>query len=417
MKFKHIFKVFFILLLIISSCKKDKNINNGNLPEPVPQGEITGVGEPKGNAVSKMIGPAGGYILNDRVIVTIPAGALSKEVQIGLQPITNTNGSGKGLGYRLTPHGTTFAKPINLTFRYTDEETVGTFPQALGIAYQHKSGVWMAVGGVKLREDNKTVSINTTHFSDWSLFEFIHLYPNLYAVDPGQSVPLSVRCLYKVDESDILMPLTKEGIETALINNQNLLDSKYIDKWELQGEGNLEVDGNKASYFAPPVIPEKNPSEIVVKLKSGGKSMGLLVAKIYVAPVGVSVQADGLIWRTFTYAGAGNTGGINNIVGVEGDESIRVTWKGKSYGMFNWTTQTVTCGYILSGGKQLYQHVYENGLVSEGGINIEPPNEFLGPSTLLGTFNVKSSGNLDQRDPARPIYSTGSLKGIIRLEP
>lgn len=238
----------------------------------------------------------------------------------------------------------------------------------------------------------------------------------MYAINPGENINLSVRCLQNVSENDILMPLTKDGIETALGNYNNLLNTKFIGKWELIGQGILRSDGSKALYIAPTAIPERNPSEIAVTLKSGGKSIGVLISKIYVSPLGISVQADGNEWKTFPYAGVNNNGPINNIVGQDGNNSIRLSWKGKMYGMFKWSLQDVTCAYILNGGTQLYQHIYGNGLVSDGEISIEPPSEFIQTGTTLGTFKVKSSGNIDLRDPAHSSYKTGKLRGVIRLE-
>lgn len=150
-KLNQIFKGFVLFSIILHSCNKDSHVDNFPSTVPLLPGEVTEVGIEEGIVIRKVIGAAGGFILNDRVIVSVPPGALDKDVEIGLQPISNTNKAGKGLSYRMTPHGITFHKPITITFRYTEEEAKNTFPQALGIAYQNSSGVWMAVGGVTLR--------------------------------------------------------------------------------------------------------------------------------------------------------------------------------------------------------------------------------------------------------------------------
>jgi hypothetical protein len=121
-------------------------------PSTTEPGAVQPVGTPRGTAVIKTIGSAGGSISSEdgRFTVAIPAGALATDVAISMQPITNTNGTGKGDGYRMLPDGQKFAKPVTMTIKYSDEDLAQTIDEALGIAYQNVQGVWMAVGGVQL---------------------------------------------------------------------------------------------------------------------------------------------------------------------------------------------------------------------------------------------------------------------------
>ncbi len=62
--------------------------------------DSTGFGISDGKLVSKLIGPAGGSMAADdgRVELIFPAGALTANTNISIQPITNKlNGSGKAI--------------------------------------------------------------------------------------------------------------------------------------------------------------------------------------------------------------------------------------------------------------------------------------------------------------------------------
>src|SRR5688500_10913461 len=117
-------KIFFLLAILVMvasfSCKKsviDK-------PTPVPAAPlVTAAGTPDGVANSKLITAASGGSITStdgKITVDIPAGALTNNETITIQPVTNTTGLGQGKAYRLTPHGLAFNKPVTITFPYTD---------------------------------------------------------------------------------------------------------------------------------------------------------------------------------------------------------------------------------------------------------------------------------------------------------
>src|SRR5688572_28323673 len=98
----------FLLLLtdFFSSCKK----GNGGENSTKEPGLVTTVGTPTGTATTKVIGTAGGTLStpDNSLTVQIPAGTLSSDQTISIQPITNTNPASKGAAYRITPHDITF---------------------------------------------------------------------------------------------------------------------------------------------------------------------------------------------------------------------------------------------------------------------------------------------------------------------
>ena len=81
-------------ILLFASCNKLKpDLPVVTPPTPQSAGLVTPVGIPAGNAGSKIIGSGGGSITSadGRFTITIPAGALSGDKTISVQPISNTN--------------------------------------------------------------------------------------------------------------------------------------------------------------------------------------------------------------------------------------------------------------------------------------------------------------------------------------
>jgi hypothetical protein len=169
-----------LLLILTVACKKDNEVDPDLEPAPVNQGtEVTPVGTPTGEAFTANIGPAGGSIesADKRIRIDIPAGALAATQTISVQPITNNCPSGQGEAFRLTPHGLQFAKPATITFQYTENDLEGTFAEGLAIAWQTDKGEWKSTAGNQVDTLNKQLSVQTTHFSDWSFFKSIFIDP------------------------------------------------------------------------------------------------------------------------------------------------------------------------------------------------------------------------------------------------
>jgi hypothetical protein len=382
-----------------------------------PTGHVTPVGTPDGSAVSAQIGPEGGTLQSPdgRLQVIVPAGALSTGQTFQAQPITNQAPGGKGQAFRLTPHGQQFAKPVTVRFRYTEKDLAGTFADALGVAYQSDKGTWKIAGAVTHDAAAKTISVQTTHFSDWSFFEAISLEPAYRVLDPGQNAPLAVRCVVpKKDGSDLLVPIGDEAQDAELINPEFLLDSKFIDKWELKGDGDLQATGSTAKYFAPNRIPANNPVRVEVGIKSKGKAVGLLIARIYVAPEGISLQLDGGAWETYP-GGANLTGTKNVITGRKGNWGLILAWTGKTEGQYAWTMGT-DVSFVLDDGMGFrhYQNRYGLGPDLSGGfLTIDDDGSETG-GYVVGTFNLEPAGWY-QTDPYNPV-GTARIRGFFRVK-
>ncbi|MGN7824252.1 hypothetical protein ACTJJB_29280 [Chitinophaga sp. 22536] len=254
--------VYTILLLSLYSCKK--NDKDQATPEPTTEhGEVREKGVAAGDAVHAQIGPAGGTLASadGRLQMEIPAGAVTKETDFTIQPITNTLPGSPGKGYRLLPEGQTFAQPVRLTFQYDDADLAATSAQMLYIAFQGSDGIWKMIPQTALDETNKTLKATTTHFSDWAIFAQYYLTGGQNELKPKGSTWL------EVSSEDLLAPLVTGG--AVEIGKKRAEDNpKNIKNWQFFNDGNLAVEPNqkRATYTAPAQIPSHNPVEISVEV-------------------------------------------------------------------------------------------------------------------------------------------------------
>jgi hypothetical protein len=119
------------------------------------------------------IGMAGGNITtpSGSVVIAIPSGALDKDVAIKIETTTEVAPQGIGVVQKLSPDGTKFQKPVTLTFNYDEAELTQkkTYPELLRVATRETNGKWETLKKVKLDKVSKTISVETSHFSDWSV--------------------------------------------------------------------------------------------------------------------------------------------------------------------------------------------------------------------------------------------------------
>lgn len=407
---------------LLMQCSPDKPLN----PDPVPgngngngnsdeKGAPQAKGTPNGTVFRKKIGAAGGTIEypGGRLTLILPAGAIENETEFIIQPITNTTPGGKGLAYRLQPEALTFKKPATLQIKYTEEDLNGTIPAALGIATQKADGIWYAQGAVH-REAEKTIEVKTTHFSDWSFFEAISLEPHLSVADQGQQVTLAVKYVLPGSDDDLLVPLTKEGQEAALVDPKTLLDPKFIAGWTLQGSGTLAGTGNTGKYTAPAKIPAVNPAMAVVNIKSKGKAVGMVMARIFTAPEGISVSIAGGDYTTYGNAGGHITTGESFVMADQNGTTASVKWNGKSTGKFAWDATNIL--FLLNiGTSKTYAQVYNAGgeaVPSPGEVEVLETGNVGG--WIIGTFQLQKSGYFIFTTP--PTAGTTTVKGLFKVK-
>lgn len=262
-------------MVISSSCKK--SIDEPIPPPTVPaETLVTTAGTPDGAANSKLIvATSGGSITSTdgKITVNIPAGALSKNETITIQPVTNNTGLGKSKAYRLTPHGVTFNKPVSISFRYTDADILGTAPELLRIAFQDSTGTWHSMNQTQVNKQTKQLNVTTTHFSDWTLIPFVHIEPAEARIALNETIELKV--VYSLDPEDIFTPMP---LTTPLIRPE--LSARFVKKWQHSGAGALTPDGSKAVYKAPAKAPAQNPVAVSAEINFGQTETYLVVANI-----------------------------------------------------------------------------------------------------------------------------------------
>lgn len=402
----------FTVIIFIFSCKRDPDpVNPGTTPDTTTAGIITPIGTVQGEIVTVSIGPQGGTVSSSdgRLQVMIPAGALSKNESISVQPVSNECPAGTGLAYRLHPHGLTFAQPATITFHYTEENLSGTTPELLKVAYQTNTQSWNALENHNWSAQAKTVSVQTTHFSDWALFESMQLIEDNAFLSPGQKTNLTIRMVK-------LQPASNpNGI--GILAVEDLVDSKYIKNWTLQGEGTLVHQHVKGTYFAPTQIPNQNPSTITVFLDLSVTINGevfrdlRLVSQIFVAPEGVSIQIGNGSW--ITYPGGVNLNSTQNFIEAKsGDETVVIGWKGSSSGTYHWTRDLNVNFNYHKGPFMLYQHLYGMDLSVSGG-SLKVDNSKI--ASISGIFTLEPAGLL-RTDPGHIEIGTTNIRGVFFLK-
>ena len=255
----------------------------GPLPPP------TAAGAPNGAAAFATIGPAGGTLTSPdgRLAVEVPPGAVAAPTAFSVQPLENTAPGGAGAAYRLLPHGTAFATPVRVTFRYGADDVRGSAPRLLRPAYQDDAGRWRRYRRAALDTARREVRVETRHFSDWSLVPGAQLRPHEATVQVGASAELLVRdCQQDVhdDGQDVVLSILYACREYGVY-------SITARGWAVNGVAGgapetgavVETAKGQARYTAPPRVPAANPVAVSVRYTGlDPEDSGLLVANVTV---------------------------------------------------------------------------------------------------------------------------------------
>ncbi|HEY1202599.1 MAG TPA: hypothetical protein VGE79_16535 [Niastella sp.] len=266
-----------VSILLICSCGR----KSSPLDEPIDTNTQTPVGSPAGNAVKKTIDAQGGELTSadGRIQVIIPAGALSAAKELSIQPIGNELPGGIGQAFRILPHGEQFSKPVTIVFNYKAEDTLNTLPQFLDVAFQDEKGNWQALNNTIVDRAKRTLTVTTTHFSDWGYFKSMTLTPAEKIVNTEEEVALKVTTRFPyVDPDD----QPKGEATTPVYTAPRELRPDEIKGWTYQGEGILVSRGAQAFYTAPKKVPAANPEAIVANIQMHRKGQFMLISNITV---------------------------------------------------------------------------------------------------------------------------------------
>lgn len=130
-------------------------------------GETTG-----GADVTKTVGAAGGEIALDTTKVTIPAGALPDDVQVGVTeldaprvPLPVSAGVASGPVVRFVPHGIQFTKPVTIRIALSRTPDTGASLKIARLANE-TAETWALADAANIRVENGEVVFEVTTFSD-----------------------------------------------------------------------------------------------------------------------------------------------------------------------------------------------------------------------------------------------------------
>ena len=191
MKTFHAVSALLATCCFIISCKTSSPTS----PTTTTTGVPTAIGTPVGSPATGTIDASGGSLLSPdgRLEVVVPAGALATATSISVQPITNETPGGVGVGFSMLPNGQTFSKPVTLTFHYSPDDLAGTDANALAVAVQKDDRIWYEFNTSSLDESAGTLSITTSHFSNYDLLSRFRIAPDHAEINVNKTQSLEVR--------------------------------------------------------------------------------------------------------------------------------------------------------------------------------------------------------------------------------
>ncbi|GAB2576901.1 hypothetical protein [Spirosoma areae] len=436
-----LFAFFLSLALTVASvaCKHDTDVVVPDGPgspipgQPTPDrpGKVCPAGTPIGEVTTKTIGPEGGELVAAElgIRISVPAGAVASAQPFSVQPIGSTGPQALGMGFRLAPHGITFKKPVTITVRYDPETLPGTVPDVLALAYQNSRGVWVLAAKGNVDTTAHTVSVETTHFSDWNLLQRAVLTPETGFVRPGGNLVLSVKIL----AGDVSAPLP--GEEEVPEPYESPEKAVNYSTWNLSGEGKLTPASFKASYDAPNAPPARNPVAVSIKLRGPAVVDGKpykelwLVSNIYIAQEGLTYRINKGKWIHTTASALGAAFVSNGYLFLstgtakEGNLGVTIITPKPTYALGDddpiqfsptrtpWSAGAQPTTFNLSDytSGTLHLHYYKQK-VSTGTLNISS----FGPvgSWVIGSFELDAAGILH---PTNGFTGTAQIEGFFKL--
>jgi len=309
-------RVALAIALVVAGCSTDPTGGSNTTNNPPSTPTPTAVGTVSGSAATVTIGTAGGSLtsVDGLLTLTIPAGALSANTSISIQPITNMAWGGTGNGYRLSPNGLTFTTPVTLQFQVPAGAIDGSAPEFVKVATQGSDGTWFVLKDRVYDEESRTLTTHTKHFSDYSTVLGLQIRPATAAVDFQGSVLVKVDYCY--DAAAATDPELVSLVYTCDDGGGDpIAPLGTFSNWSVNGvvggngaSGNIVPTGGgqQATFHAPAVTPPGNPVIVSVQASIGGVTK-VLQASI---TIGSSWEGDG-VW--FDPAGTGNLNDGNHI--------------------------------------------------------------------------------------------------------
>ncbi len=226
---------------------------------PVYRKAVTGFGNPSGKKTEKQIDKSGGRLLSSDGIVELifPEGALKKTTTISIQPVVNKLSLGEGKAYQMEPSSMEFIKPAQIVFHYDNNDAEGEMQSLMGIAMQDEKGKWFELFDTELDTVKKTVSGLITHFSVWSKFMELKLYPKYTRLKVGKTITLNIMALRYDLPEEKPAPLVKKAVSVAGGGNKDGSGKEPAPTWKMEiGEIEIIEESGGNLTLVPPTADD-----------------------------------------------------------------------------------------------------------------------------------------------------------------
>jgi hypothetical protein len=271
-------RLYSILLILAFACACKKSISPGSGSTGTGSTTdtsvaITAVGTPVGTPVTKTIGAAGGTIssADGRIDLIIPPGALSSDLAITIQPITNECPGGLGAGYDFLPNGTKFSTPATLIFHYADSDVNGTDPDLIYFATQDSSHAWDVDIEKDLDTVAKTISFDVHHFSGKGFLPGLTIFASGGKLDYQQSETGTLILEQYVKDPELAGdPQSNGDDDLPPLPVSKPIPTPQITSWTVVGgsqNGTISGSGNQVTYTAPAKISTDKTILVSVTVK------------------------------------------------------------------------------------------------------------------------------------------------------
>ena len=281
-------KILIATLLLSSFCANAQAGSSGiESAEPI---DSTGFGKPDGKLARKEIGAAGGTIISEdgRVELIFPAGAVTTNTIISIQPTTNLAPNGVGKSYWFEPSGTQFKKSVQIIFHYTDKESERGSPELMALGMQDHKGRWTLIDYDDWDSTAKVLKGFIHHFTGLSNLYWVSVKANDDVLLVGDTTVLELIDLNRPRDT----PYTRFEMAELRENAPNIWYANgvvngnpgtgKIEKVEFNGYRTYPgytTKGIQARYVAPKYLPKKNPVEISVEIYRKTKKGKILKRK------------------------------------------------------------------------------------------------------------------------------------------
>lgn len=299
------------LVLISTGCEKD-GIKDEKPDAPAKPLQLPH-GKPVGEIAIAQIGKEGGTLTSKDGIIKmeVPAGAVEAATTFSIQEVENVRET-QSRSFRLLPENVEFKKPVTLTYNYEKIALDGVNPDFLFLAFQDKDGYFYSATKTRGNRQNKTLTVQTTHFSDWTFYSQYDLYL------PGDKLANGEIRLVEGEEITLelrAVPLDKLDGDYAQMQLAGLAHVNYIQRatWDYAPKkGTMISKAASATYHAPAKVTgvEKVYINVTINGELGKDNLGNDVQQmqirqpVVIYPEGYFILSEnGVEMSAFNFAG------------------------------------------------------------------------------------------------------------------